>query len=115
MVSRLLDRTNLYHQLFGYGKMHCLASKKAQELELPFRVTNAFAKQRFMSSSYLSLKKLEESLEAYIETFKDHDNRRDYSYKMYGQDFITDLLGCLDDFWPLVVFMLQAQAQWCPG
>ena len=49
-----------------------------------------------MSSSYLSLKNLEESLEVYIETFKDHDNRPDLGYKLYGQDFVLDLLGVLD-------------------
>ena len=68
-----------------------------------------------MSSSYLSLANLEESLEVYIETFKDHDNHPDVGYKLYGRDFVIDLLGILDLLWPLVVLMLQSQAQWCPG
>ena len=67
-----------------------------KDLKLPFRVTNAYAHQQIMSSSYLSLKNLEESLEVYIETFKDHDNRPDLGYKLYGQDFVLDLLGVLD-------------------
>ncbi len=114
-VSRLLRRTALYHQIFGRGKMHSIASEKSKELSLPFRVTNTFAHQRFLSSSYLSLQNLEESLEVYIEAFKDHDNREDIGYQMFGQDFVTDLLGTLDLLWPLVVLMLQMQAQWCPG
>ena len=58
---------------------------------------------------------LEESLEVYIETFKHHDNRPDLRYKLYGQDFVLDLLGVLDLLWPLVLPMLQSQASWCPG
>ena len=68
-----------------------------------------------MSSNYLSLTNLEESLEVYIETFKDHDNRKDVGYKLYGRGFLIDLLGILDLLWPLVVLMLQSQAQRCPG
>ena len=76
--------------------MHSVAAATSKDLKLPFRVTNAYAHQQFMSSSYLSLKNLEESLEVYIETFKDHDNRPDLGYKLYGQDFVLDLLGVLD-------------------
>jgi hypothetical protein len=61
-----------------------------------------------MSSSYLSLRNLADSLEIYIEMFKDHDNREKVGYKLYGQDFVHDL-------WPFVALMLQAQAQWYPG
>ena len=56
-VNRLLKRVGLYHQHFGHGKMHSVASHTAKDLQLPFRVTNAFAHQRFMSLSYLLLKK----------------------------------------------------------
>ena len=114
-VSRLLQRTALYHQLFGHGKMHSVAVGNSKEISLPFCITNSFAPQRFMSSSYLSLTNLEESLEVYIETSKDHDNRPDVGYKLYGRDFVLDLWGILDLLWPLVVLMLQSQAQWCPG
>ena len=68
-----------------------------------------------MSSSYLSLKNLADSLEVYIETFKDHDNREELGYKLCGQDFVCDLLGILDLLWPLVVLMLHSQANWYPG
>lgn len=94
---------------------YSVAVETSKELSLPFHVTNTFAHQRFMSSSYLSLKNLEESLEVYIETFKDHENRLDVGYKLYGQDFAVDLLGLLDLLWPLVILMLQSQTQWCPG
>lgn len=114
-VDRLLRRIALYHQLFSRGKMHSVARHTAKDLNLPFRVTNAFAHQRFLSSSYLSLKNLADSLEVYIETFKDHDNREEMGYKLCGQDFVHDLLGVLDLLWPLVVLMLQAQAEWYPG
>lgn len=115
IIGRLLKRVAIYHQLFGRGKMHSVALETSKELSLPFRVTNTSAYQRFMNSSYLSLKNLEESLEVYIETFNDHDNRRDVGYKLYGQDFVVDLLALLDLLWPLVVLMLQSQAQWCLG
>jgi hypothetical protein len=114
-VDCLLKRVALYHQLFRFGKMHSVARHTAKELKLPFRVTNAFAHQRFMSSSYLSLRNLADSLEVYIETFKDHDNHEKVGYKLYGQDFVHDLLAVLDLLWPLVALMLQAQAQWYPG
>ena len=114
-VDRLLKRVALYHQLFSHGKMHSVARHTAKDLKLPFRVTNAYAHQRFMSSSYLSLKNLADSLEVYIETFKDHDNREEIGYKLCGQDFVHDLLGVLDLLWPLVVLMLHAQANWYPG
>ncbi|CAB4004365.1 Hypothetical predicted protein [Paramuricea clavata] len=52
-----------------------MARHTAKDLKLPFRVTDAYAHQHVMSSSYLSLKNLADSLEVYIETFKDHDNR----------------------------------------
>ena len=58
------------------------------------------AQQRFTSSSYLSLKNLADSLEVYIETFKDHDNRKELGYKLCGQDFVCNLLGILDLLWP---------------
>ena len=114
-LDRLLKRTSIYHQTFRHGKMHSIAKETAKELCLPFRVTNAFAHQRFMSSSYLSLKNLANSLEAYIETFKDHDNTPEVGYKLYGQDFVFDLMAVLDLLWPLVLLMLEGQAQWCPG
>ena len=41
--------------------------------------------------------------------------RMDLGYRLYGQDFVVDLLGLLDLLWPLVVLMLEGQAQWCPG
>ena len=109
-VNRLLKRVGLYHQHFGHAKMHSVASHTAKDLQLPFRVTNAFAHQRFMSSSYLLLKNLADSLEVYIETFKDHDNREELQYKLCGQDFVHDLLGILDLLWPLVVLMLHSQS-----
>ena len=114
-VNHLLKRVGLYHQHFGHGKMHSIASHTAKDLQLPFRVTNAFAHQRFMSSSYLSLKNLADSLEVYLETFKDHDNREELRYKLCGQDFVHDLLGSLDLLWPLVVLMLHSQSNWYPG
>ncbi len=114
-LDRLLKRTSIYHQTFRHGKMYSIAKETAKELCLPFRVTNAFAHQRFMSSSYLSFKNLENSLEAYIETFKDHDNTPEVGYKLYGQDFVFDLMAVLDSLWPLVLLTLEAQAQWCPG
>ncbi len=58
-VDRILKRTGLYHQMFGHGKMHIVAKQTAKELSLKFNVTNTFAQQRFMSSSYLSLKTLQ--------------------------------------------------------
>ena len=114
-VDRLLKRVALYHQLFSHGKMHSVAQHTAKDLHLPFRVTNAYAHQRFMSSSYLSLKNLAESLEVYIETFKDHDNREEVGYNLCGQEFVHDLLGVLDLLWPLVFSMLQSQSNWYPG
>ena len=114
-VGRVLKRTALYHQLFGHGKLHSVACETAKELKLPFRVTNAFAHQRFMSSSYSSLQNLATSLEVYIETYKDHENREDIGYKLYGQDFCMDLCGMLDVLWPLVILMLEGQAGWVPG
>ena len=95
--------------------MDSVASHTAKDLQLPFRVTNAFAHQRFMSSSYLSLKNLADSLEVYIETFKDHDNREELGYKLCGQDFVHDILVILDLLWPLVVLMLHSQSNWYPG
>ncbi len=68
-----------------------------------------------MSSSYLSLKNLAQSLEVYLETFEDHNNREEISYKFCGQDFVHDLLGVLDLLWPLVVLMLQSQVNWYQG
>ena len=114
-VERLLKRANMYHQLFGYGKLHGIAKAMSQEQSHSLRVTNAFAHQRFLSSSYLSLQNLYESLELYIEAFKDHDNREEISFKIYGCDFVTDLLGILDLLRPLVTLMKQVQASWCPG
>ena len=42
-ISRLIQRTNLIHNTFNYGKMHSLAKATAEELQLPFRVTVSFA------------------------------------------------------------------------
>ena len=109
-MNRLLKRVGLYHQHFGHGKMHSIASHTAKDFQLPFRVTNAFVQQMFTSSSYLQLKNLADSLEVCIETFKDHDNHEELRYKLCGQDFVHDLLGILDLLWPLVVLMLHSQS-----
>ncbi|CAB4023042.1 Hypothetical predicted protein [Paramuricea clavata] len=95
--------------------MHSIAEVTAKELKLPFLVTNSYAPQRFMSSSYLSLTNLQRSYEAYAETFKDHHNKPDILYKLCGNDFVYDLCGLIDLLWPLVVLMLKAQQEWCPG
>ena len=114
-VSRLLSRTALIHSLFSHGKTHSVAYETAKELKLPFKTTVSFAKQRFMSSSYKQFLKLETSIEAYINTFQDHDSRELNEYKIAGQDFIFDLLGVIDLLWPLVLLMLRAQLLRCPG
>lgn len=41
----------------------------------------------------MSLKNLADSLEVYIETFKDHDNNEEIGSKLCGQYFIHYLLG----------------------
>ena len=104
-----------FNQVFGYGKMHAVAKATGKELEFLFRVTSSFAHQRFMSSSYLSLKSLETSYEAYVETFKEHNNEEELLYNLCGSDFIFDLCGVLDMLWPLVVLMLKTQLQSRPG
>ena len=115
MVSRILSRVALFHQLFRHGKMHAVAKVTAKELKLPFSVTLSYAPQRFMSSSYLALKNLQRSYEVYVETFKDHHNAPYMMYKLCGSDFIFDLCGIIDLLWPMVVLMLRAQQEWCPG
>ena len=95
--------------------MHAVAKATGKELEFLFRVTSSFAHQRFMSSSYLSLKNLETSYEAYVETFKEHNNEEELLYNLCGSDFIFDLCGVLDMLWPLVVLMLKTQLQCSPG
>ena len=114
-VKRFLGRVALFHQIFRHGKMHAVATETAKELDLPFRVTNAYAPQRFMSSSYLSLKSLEISYEAYVKTFRDHHNEEEMRYKLCGSDLVFDLCGLLDLLWPVVQLMLKAQLEWCPG
>ncbi len=96
MVSLfLLSRTALIHSLFSHGKMHSVVYETAKEVKLPFWTTVSFAKQRFTSSSYKQFLKLETSIKAYINTFRDH--------------------GVIDLLWPLVLLMLRAQLLWCPG
>ena len=114
-ISRLISRTNYLHQIFGFGKMHSISKETAKDLNLPYRVTVSFATQRFMSSSYNQFLKLEISLEAYIEAYRDHDNKEIGEYKIAADDFVFDLLGTIDLLWPLVLLMLRGQLQWCPG
>ena len=71
--------------------MHILVRETAKDLNLPFRVTNSYATQRFISSSYLSLKRLELSYEAYVETLRDHQNDEETLFKLCGNDFVHDL------------------------
>eukprot|EP00112_Aurelia_sp_Birch-Aquarium-sp1_P023792 Seg7234.1 transcript_id=Seg7234.1/GoldUCD/mRNA.D3Y31 product="hypothetical protein" protein_id=Seg7234.1/GoldUCD/D3Y31 len=114
-VSRLLSRTTLFHTMFGHGKMHAVAKATAKEMDLPFYTTMPFAKQRFLSSSYKQFTKLEKSLEVYVNTYRDHNNKEINEYMMAGQDFVFDLLGIIDLLWPLVLLMLRGQALACPG
>ena len=114
-VKRFLGRVALFHQIFRHGKMHAIAKETAKEADLPFRVTDAYAPQRLMSSSYLSLKRLEISYEAYVETFLGHHNEEEMRYKLCGNDFVYDLCGILDLLRPIVELMLMGQLQWCPG
>lgn len=46
-VSTLLNRVGLYNQIFGIGKMHSIAKQTSKEINTDFRVTIAFAHQRF--------------------------------------------------------------------
>ena len=39
-----------------------------------------------------------------------HNNREEIGYKLFGQDFVHDLVGVLDLLLLLVVLMLQSQA-----
>ena len=68
-----------------------------------------------MSSSYKQFLKLETSIEAYINAFRDHDNEEVKEYKLAGQDFVFDLLEVIDLLWPLVLIMLRGQMLSCPG
>ena len=52
--------------------MHSVAGHTAKDLKLPFRVTNAHA-----------LMNLADSLEVFMETFKDHDNHQEIGYKLW--------------------------------
>ena len=115
VITRFLGRVALFHQLFRQGKMHSLAKVTAKELKLPFFVTNSYAPQHFMGSSYLSLTNLQRSYETYAETFKDHHNQPDILYKLCGNDFVYDLCGIIDLLWPIVVLMLKAQQECSPG
>ena len=87
-IKRVLDRVALFHQNFPSWKDVSIAKETAAEVDLPFRVTNTYAPQRVMSSSYLSLKRLEVSYEAYVETFRDHYNDEETLYKLCGNDFL---------------------------
>ena len=95
-IKRFLGQVALFHQIFHHGKMHAIAKETAKEADLPFHVTNAYAPQTFMSSSYLSLKHLEISYKAYVGTFLDHHNEEKMCYKLCGNDFVYDLCGVLD-------------------
>ena len=68
-----------------------------------------------MSSSYLSLKRLEISYVVYVEPFRDHQNDKETLYKLCRNDFVYDLCGILDLLWPIVVLTLKVQLQWLPG
>ena len=114
-VSRLLMITKLFHTLFSYEKMHSVAKATAEEHDLPFRTTISFAKQRFLTSSYQQFVRLENSFAAYVETYRDHDNKEINEYKLAGQDFVFDLLGLIDLLRPIVLLMLRGQLLWCPG
>ena len=114
-VSRLLMRTKLFHTLFSYGKMHSGAKATAKECDLPFRTTISFARQRFLSLSYQQFVRLEHSFAAYVETYRDHDNKEINEYKLAGRDFVFDLLGVIDLLRPIVLLMLRGQLLWCPG
>ena len=96
--------------------MHAVAKETAKELKLPFKTTVLFAKQRFMSSScYKQFLKLETTIKAYINAFRDHDNEEVKEYKLAGQDFVFNHLGVIDLLWPLVLTMLCSQMLSCPG
>eukprot|EP00112_Aurelia_sp_Birch-Aquarium-sp1_P020716 Seg540.5 transcript_id=Seg540.5/GoldUCD/mRNA.D3Y31 product="hypothetical protein" protein_id=Seg540.5/GoldUCD/D3Y31 len=95
--------------------MHNISKETAKDLDLPYRVAVSFGTLRLMSSSYNQFLKLEVSLEAYIEAYRDHDNKEIGEYKIAADDFVFDLLGTIDLLWPLVLLMLRGQLQWCPG
>ena len=67
-----------------------------------------------MSSSYLQFLRLQQSLEVYIETYRDHDNSKINEYKIAGSDFVYDILGTIDLLWPLALLITRGQFVWCP-
>ena len=81
---------------------------------MSFHTTTTFAKQRFLSSSYQQFVRLEKSFAAYLNTYRDHDNKEINEYKLAGQDFVFDLLGLIDLLHPIVLLMLRGRLFWCP-
>ena len=111
---RFIKRTNVFHTVMANGKGFAFLENIDSKARRPV----SYATQRFASSSYNQWVKIEESYEAYWQTFEHlypvREEEEEYQYMIAGYDFVSDLLAFLDTIQPVVDLMLRVQSLDCP-
>ena len=112
--TKFIKRANEFNHMMGRGKGFAQLQLSANNSSKRASVIVPFAAQRFLSSAVGQWKSIEKSFPVLRKSFQaTHPNADEgfpLQYRMFGQDFLVDLLGLLDITAPLCELMKLSQS-----
>ena len=112
--SNFIKRANEFNHMMARGKGFAQLEVSAKSSSKCASVIVPFAAQRFLSSAVGQWKSIEAAFPVLRKSFQTiHSNADDdfpLQYRMFGQDFVADLLGLLDITAPLCELMVLSQS-----
>ena len=112
--SNFIKRANEFNHMMARGKGFAQLEVSAKSSSKRASVIVPFAAQRFLSSAVGQWKSIEAAFPVLRKSFQTiHSNADDdfpLQYRMFGQDFVADLLGLLDITAPLCELMVLSQS-----
>ena len=117
-----IERANEFNHLLSSGKGYSQLEESAAAKKKRAVVVTPFAKQRFLSSAIKQWGAIEKGFKvlhaAFFTIHSGADNDFPLQYRMFGQDFVTDLIGLMDITAPitqLIEFERDASNQKASG
>ena len=112
--NKFIKRANEFNHMMGRGKGFAQLELCAKNSSKRASAIVPFAAQRFLSSAVGQWKSIEKSFPVLRKSFQASDSNADedfpIQYRMFGQDFVVDLLGLLDITAPLCEMMVLSQS-----
>ncbi len=111
--ATFIKRANEFNHLLSSGKGYAQLEVSASAEKKRAVVITPFATQRFLSSAVKQWKAIEKGFKALHTAFSTIHSGADedfpLQYRMFGQDFVVDLLGLIDATTPITKLMLFSQ------